>query len=46
VPDQAIGRSRGGWMTKIYTLTDVIGRPYVLILTAAASRTSVVRHPL
>lgn len=34
VPDQAIGRSRGRWMTKVYTLTDVIGHPYALILTA------------
>lgn len=30
---QAIGRSRGGWTTKIHTLTDVIGRPYALMLT-------------
>jgi transposase len=25
---------RGGWTTKIHTLTDVIGRPYTLTLTA------------
>ena len=31
---QAIGRSRGGWTTKIHALTDVVGRPYVLMLTA------------
>jgi transposase len=30
---QAIGRSRGGWTTKIHALTDVIGRPYALMLT-------------
>lgn len=30
---QAIGRSRGGWTTKIHALTDVIGRPYALLLT-------------
>ena len=31
---QAIGRSRGGWTTKVHAFTDVIGRPYVLMLTA------------
>jgi transposase len=31
---QRIGRSRGGWTTKVHALTDVIGRPYALILTA------------
>ena len=31
--DQAIGRSRGGWTTKIHALTDVIGRPFALVLT-------------
>nr|WP_288410779.1 IS5 family transposase [uncultured Sphingomonas sp.] len=31
---QAIGRSRGGWTTKIHALTDVIGHPYALMLTA------------
>jgi IS5 family transposase len=31
---QAIGRSRGGWTTNIHALTDVIGRPYALMLTA------------
>jgi hypothetical protein len=31
---QAIGRSRGGWTTKVHALTDVIGRPYALMLTA------------
>lgn len=30
---QAIGRSRGGWTTKVHALTDVIGRPYALALT-------------
>lgn len=30
---QAIGRSRRGWTTKIYALTDVTGKPYALILT-------------
>ncbi|MEG3085356.1 transposase [Sphingomonas sp. PB2P12] len=30
---QAIGRSRGGWTTKIHALTDVVGRPYALMLT-------------
>ena len=30
---QAIGRSRGGWTTKVHALTDVIGRPYALMLT-------------
>jgi transposase len=30
---QAIGRSRGGQTTKLHALTDVIGRPYALILT-------------
>jgi hypothetical protein len=30
---QAIGRSRGGWTTKIPALTDVVGRPYALMLT-------------
>lgn len=25
---QAIGRSRGGWTTKVHALTDVIGPPY------------------
>lgn len=29
-----IGRSRGGWTTKVHALTDVIGRPYALMLTA------------
>lgn len=28
-----IGRSRGGWTTKVHALTDVIGRPYALMLT-------------
>ncbi|QBM77949.1 IS5 family transposase (plasmid) [Sphingomonas sp. AAP5] len=32
-PSQAIGRSRGGWTTKVHALTDVIGRPYALMLT-------------
>ncbi len=31
---QAIGRSRDGWTTKVQPLTDVIGRPYALMLTA------------
>jgi transposase len=31
---QAIGRSRGGWTTRIHALTDVIGRPYALMSTA------------
>jgi hypothetical protein len=31
---QAIGRSRGGWKTKVHALTDVLGRPYTLMLTA------------
>lgn len=31
---QAIGSSRGGWTTKIHALTDVLGRPYALMLTA------------
>jgi IS5 family transposase len=31
---QAIGRSRGGWTTKVHALTDVVGRPYSLMLTA------------
>jgi hypothetical protein len=31
---QAIGRSRGGWTTKIHALIDVIGHPYALMLTA------------
>ncbi len=31
---QTIGRSRGGWTTKVHALTDVIGRPYALMLTA------------
>ena len=30
---QAIGRSRGGWTTKVHALTDVIGRTYALMLT-------------
>ncbi|MGE8135290.1 IS5 family transposase [Novosphingobium subterraneum] len=30
---QAIGRSRSGWTTKVHALTDVIGRPYALMLT-------------
>ncbi len=30
---QAIGRSRGGWTTKIQALTDVVGLPYALMLT-------------
>ncbi|HEX8382086.1 MAG TPA: IS5 family transposase [Sphingomonas sp.] len=30
---QAIGRSRGGWTTKIHALTDVVGRPFALMLT-------------
>ena len=30
---QAIGRSRGGWTTKVHALTDAIGRPYALMLT-------------
>lgn len=30
----ALGRSRGGWTTMVQALTDVIGRPYALILTA------------
>jgi transposase len=32
--DQAIGRSRGGWTTKSHALTDVVGRPFALMLTA------------
>ena len=31
---QTIGRSRGSWTTKIHALTDVIGRPYALMLKA------------
>jgi transposase len=31
---QAIGRSRGGWTTKVHALNDVIGRPFALMLTA------------
>jgi len=31
---QAIGRSRGGWTTKVHALADVLGRPYALMLTA------------
>ena len=31
---QAIGRSRGGWTTKVHALIDVIGRPYTLMLAA------------
>ncbi len=30
---QAIGPSRGGQTTKIHALTDVLGRPVVLLLT-------------
>jgi transposase len=30
----AIGRSRGGWTTKVHALTDIIGRPFALTLTA------------
>ena len=30
---QAIGRSRGAWTTKIHALTDVVGRPFALMLT-------------
>jgi transposase len=30
---QAIGRSRGGWTTKIHALTDAEGRPRVLLLS-------------
>ena len=30
---QAIGRSRGGWTTKIHALTNVVGRPFALTLT-------------
>ena len=30
---QAIGRSRGGWTTKVHAFTGVIGRPYALMLT-------------
>ncbi|WP_443026944.1 transposase [Sphingomonas sp. LB2R24] len=30
---QAIGRSWGGWTTKIHALTDVVGRSYSLMLT-------------
>ena len=29
--DQAVGRSRGGWSTKIHALTDVIARPFALM---------------
>ena len=32
-PDRAIGRSRGGWSTKVHALTDVIARPFALMLT-------------
>ncbi|WP_416221859.1 transposase [Sphingomonas sp. S1-29] len=31
----AIRRSRGGWTTKIHALTDVVGRPYAMMLTPA-----------
>ena len=31
---QAIGPSRGGQTTKIHALTDVLGRPGVLLLTS------------
>ena len=31
---EAIGRSRGGWTTKVHALTDVVGRPCALMLTA------------
>ncbi len=30
---RAIGRSRGGWTTKIHALTDVVGRACALMLT-------------
>jgi hypothetical protein len=30
---QAIGRSPGGWTTKVHALADVIDRPCALILT-------------
>ena len=30
---QALGRSRGGWTTKIHALTNVVGRPFALMLT-------------
>ena len=31
---QVIGRSRGGWTTKVHVLTDVVNRPYALMLSA------------
>ena len=31
---QTIGRSRGGWTTKIHAPTDVVGRPYAMTLSA------------
>jgi hypothetical protein len=37
---QAIGRSRGGWTTKVHELTDVIGRLYALIAAAGRLRRS------
>ncbi|NIJ38701.1 hypothetical protein FHR22_003425 [Sphingopyxis panaciterrae] len=31
---QAVDRFPGGWTTRIHATTDVLGRPYVLMLTA------------
>ena len=31
---QAIGRSRGDWTTKVHAPTDLVGRPYALMLNA------------
>jgi transposase len=33
-PGASDRRSRGGWTTKVHALTDVLGRPYALMLTA------------
>lgn len=32
--DQALGRWRGGWTTKIHAFIDVVGRPLALMLTS------------
>jgi hypothetical protein len=42
---QAIGRLRGGWTTKIHTLTDVSGRPWMLSARIRrGQRTSMIDH--
>ncbi len=45
-PDHAIGRSRGGWTTKIHRVVDGNGRGLVTLLTAGQAGDSPMFEPL